>query len=218
MEGAPTASEGPDARAPGKGGPTDARAAVRGIQQEGGLPDALLVEAAGPHDRLPGASAGHVPAAVITNHRQYCTVGTAVTTHHHATAAVAHHSARCSLSCHPVRSSCPVIAIPSSPSRRHHPVITLPSSPSRRHPIMSSPSRRHHPVVIPPCHHHSVINIPAHHHHRPTIPSSPARHHSVITIPSSPLEPTCWVLNPESLRPDATFILELIVTEQTSAQ
>ena len=62
---------------------------------------------------------------------------------------------------HPVLSSCPVIAFPSSPSRHHHPVITT-------------------------------------------------------TAP--PAEPTCWVLNPESPRPDATFILERDVTEQTSAQ
>ena len=47
-----------------------------------------------------------------------------------------------------------------------------------------------------------------------TIPSSPSRHHHH----RPPVEPTCWGLTPESLRPDATFILELIVTEQTSAQ
>ena len=183
------------------------QAAVRAQQNRRapGLPSTMPASSCSAVRVVTGAATGCWVRARATSLRLSSpttvnTVATAVTTHHHATAAVAHHFARCSLSCHPARSHCPVIAIPSSPSRRHHPVITIPSSPSRRHPIMSSPSRRHHPVVIPPCHHHSVINIPAHHHHRP------------------PVKPTCWVLNPESLRPDATFILELIVTEQTSAQ
>ena len=126
------------------------------------------------------------------------TVATAVTTHHHATAAVAHNFARCY-----ILSSHPVI-----PSGHHHPVITIPSSPSR---------------VIPSCHYHLVSTTPSPTSRRHPILSS----RPVITIPTSqsrhhhhrpPVEPTCWGLTPESLRPDATFILKLIVTEQTSAQ
>ena len=68
--------------------------------------------------------------------------------------------------------------------------------------IPSSPaivSRHHHPVI--------------------TIPSSPScHHHPVVTTTAPPAEPTCWGLTPESPRPDATFILKLIVTKQTSAQ
>ena len=84
---------------------------------------------------------------------------------------------------------------PSSPPQSPSPplaIAIIPSSPA----IVS---RHHHPVI--------------------TIPSSPScHHHPVVTTTAPPAEPTCWGLTPEPLRPDATFILKLIVTEQTSAQ
>ena len=102
----------------------------------------------------------------------------------------------------PLSSPTTVDTVATAVTTHHHATAAVAHNFARCY-ILSS-----HPV-IPSGHHHPVI----------TIPSSPScHHHPVVTTTAPPAEPTCWGLTPEPLRPDATFILKLIVTEQTSAQ